>query len=177
MRQYLVLSAIGQDRPGIVNAISKFVFDHGCNLEDSRMAILGGEFALIVLVSGDSAKIGRLQAEAGEFGQNSRLTVIAKPTTAPTDRAAKGYQRFSVRAVGLDHEGIVHQIANAMAKLGVNIEALESTSASAPHTGAPQFNLDMTVEAPPNLAEAQLREKLTAACEAVNVDVELKPLK
>ncbi|MBM3890900.1 MAG: glycine cleavage system protein R, partial [Verrucomicrobia bacterium] len=45
MRQYLVVSAVGQDRPGIVDRISEFILDHDCNIEDSRMAILGGEFA------------------------------------------------------------------------------------------------------------------------------------
>jgi glycine cleavage system transcriptional repressor len=175
MRQYLVLSAVGHDRPGIVEAISQFVLEYGCNIEGSRMAILGGEFALIVLVSGDRDKIATLQAEAGEFGQQSELTVVTKATTAPADRSAKGFRRYTVHAMGLDHEGIVHEIARSLAAQGVNIEALECTAVSAPHTGAPQFVLDMTVESPPQLGEGQLREKLVAACEAVNVDVELKP--
>jgi glycine cleavage system transcriptional repressor len=176
MRQYLVVSAVGQDRPGIVDRISSFILDHDCNIEDSRMAILGGEFALIVLVAGEPDRISRLQAEAGEFGQQSGLTLFTKATTAPGARAAKGARRFSVHAVGLDHEGIVHEIAHALAKLGVNIEALASSTVPAPHTGAPQFVLDLQLETPPQLPEEQFREKLTAACEAVNVDVEIKPL-
>lgn len=173
MRQYLVLSAIGPDRPGIVDAISKLILDHGCNIEDSRMAILGGEFAIIVLVAGDGTRIAKLQSDAAAFGGKLGLTVTTKPTSAPGTRGAKGSRRYAVRAVALDHEGIVHQIAHALASLGVNIVALESTTTPAPHTGDPQFILDMQIEPPAQLAEDQLREKLTEACEAVNVDVEL----
>ena len=176
MRQYIVLSAVGQDRPGIVDRISKFILEHDCNIEDSRMAILGGEFALIVLFAGEADRTSRLQAEAGEFGEQSRLTLFAKTTTAPGARAAKGGRRFAAHAVGLDHEGIVHEIAGTLAKLGVNIEALESSTVGAPHSGAPQFVLDLRLETPPQLSEEQLREKLTAACDAVNVDVEIKLL-
>jgi glycine cleavage system transcriptional repressor len=176
MRQYLVLSAVGPDRPGIVDAISKLIFDHGCNLEDSRMAILGGEFAIIVLAAGEAAQIAKLREDAPDMGERNGLTITTKPTRAPGAREPKSARRYAVRAVGLDHEGIVHQIAHTLAALGVNIESLESTTTPAPHTGDPQFVLDMQIESPAQLAEGQLREKLTEACEAVNVDVELMPV-
>lgn len=176
MRQHLVLSAIGPDRPGIVDAISKLIFDHGCNLEDSRMAVLGGEFAIIVLVAGDAGRVAKLQNDAAVFGGPLGLTITTKATRAPGAREAKTARRYAIRAVGLDHEGIVHQIAHVLASLGVNIVALESGTTPAPHTGDPQFILDMQVEPPAQLAEEQLREKLTEACEAVNVDVEMQPV-
>ena len=176
MRQYLVLSAIGPDRPGIVEAISKFIFDHGCNLEDSRMAILGGEFAIVMLAAGEEAQITALRSDAPAFGEKTRLVVTTKLTSAPGAPGARSAQRYAIRAVGLDHEGIVHQIAHALASLGVNIETLESTTAAAPHTGDPQFILDMQIQRPAQLSEEQLREKLAEACEAVNVDVEILPV-
>ncbi len=175
MRQYLVLSAIGPDRPGIVDAISKLILDHGCNLEDSRMAILGGEFATIVLAAGETAQIAKLRGDATAFGEKNGLIITTQPTSAPGARGPKSARRYALRAVGLDHEGIVHQVAHTLASLGVNIESLESTTTPAPHTGDPQFVLDMQIESPAQLAEEQLREKLTEACEAVNVDVELTP--
>lgn len=176
MRQYLVLSAIGPDRPGIVNAISKLIFDHGCNLEDSRMAILGGEFAIVVLISGNPDKTEKLRNDVPAFGNKAGLIITTKPTSAPGTRELKSARRYTVHAVGLDHEGIVHQITHALASLGVNIETLESTTAPAPHTGDPQFILDMQVQQPAQLTEEQMREKLTEACEAVNVDIEILPV-
>lgn len=176
MRKHLVLSAIGTDRPGIVDAISKLIFDHGCNLEDSRMAILGGEFAIVVLAAGEEGRIATLQDDARAFGEKAGLIVTTKPTVAPGSRELRSVQRYAIRAVGLDHEGIVHQIAHAMAMLGVNIETLESTTTPAPHTGDPQFILDMQIQRPSQLTDEQLREKLTETCEAVNVDVEILPV-
>lgn len=175
MRQHLVISAVGPDRPGIVDAISKLILDHGCNLEDSRMAILGGEFAIIVLAAGETDPIAKLRSDAPALGEKIGLAITTKLTRAPGARGPKDARRYTVRAVGLDHEGIVHEVAHTLAALGVNIETLESATVPAPHTGDPQFILEMRIESPAQLAEEQLREKLTEACEAVNVDVELKP--
>ncbi len=61
-KSYLVLTAVGPDRPGLVSEISSMVLSAGANLEDSRMAILGGEFALLVLVSGDEKATGEVAA-------------------------------------------------------------------------------------------------------------------
>src|ERR1043166_716710 len=112
MKSYLVLTAVGPDRPGIVNEVPKFLFDRGCNLEDSRMSILGGEFALIVLVSGASDPVARVRSEFAPFVSKIGLVGTAKDTPGPQARQDKGFVPFQLRAVGLDHEGIGHQIAH-----------------------------------------------------------------
>ena len=50
MKEYLVLSGMGPDKPGIVKAISEAAYNTGCSIEDSRMVLLGGEFAILVLL-------------------------------------------------------------------------------------------------------------------------------
>ncbi len=57
---YLVVTAIGQDHPGIVRSFTKTITEHDCNIEDSRMSILGGEFAMILLLSGHWNAIAKL---------------------------------------------------------------------------------------------------------------------
>jgi glycine cleavage system transcriptional repressor len=175
MKTYVVLTAIGPDRPGIVDVVSKFLFDHGCNLEDSRMAILGGEFALIVLVSGQPDAIVKVRADFPQTASKIGLTGAAKDTPGPDARKDKGFVPFQVRAVGLDHPGIVHQIAHALHRMGANIESLETQAASAPFTGAAMFTLAMRVAVPPQLSLAELRTKLQAVCDEVNVDVTIQP--
>jgi glycine cleavage system transcriptional repressor len=175
MKSYLVLTAVGPDRPGIVNEVSKFLFDRGCNLEDSRMAILGGEFALIVLVSGGTDSIGKVRSEFAAAASKIGLTGTAKDTPGPQARKDKGFVPFQVRAVGLDHPGIVHQIAHALHQMGANIESMETQAASAPFTGAPMFTLAMRIAVPPQLSLAELRTKLQAVCDEVNVDVTIQP--
>lgn len=176
MKAYLVLTAVGPDRPGIVNQVSKLLFDHGCNLEDSRMAILGGEFALIVLVSGSSDRIAKVREGFAAFAAKIGLVGTAKEAAGPQGRKDKGFVPFQVRAVGLDHEGIVHQIAHALHQMGANIESLETQATSAPFTGAPMFTLLMRVVVPPQMSLSELRSKLQTVCDAVNVDVTIQPV-
>ena len=71
MSAYLVVSAIGQDRPGIVDEVSAFVFAHQCNVEDSRMAVLGGDFALIMLVSGPDTEVEKFSGHLPELEKNA----------------------------------------------------------------------------------------------------------
>jgi len=175
MKSYLVLTAVGPDCPGIVNQVSKFLFERGANLEDSRMSILGGEFALIVLVSGSTDSITKVRAEFVSLASKIGLVGTAKDTPGPQARKDKGFVPFQVRAVGLDHEGIVHQIAHALHQLGANIESLETQASSAPFTGAPMFALDMRVGVPPQMSLSELRTKLQAVCDEVNVDVTIQP--
>jgi glycine cleavage system transcriptional repressor len=175
MKSFLVLTAVGPDRPGIVDEISKFLFDRGCNLEDSRMAILGGEFALIVLVSGATDSIAKVRSDFASVVSKIGLTGAAKDTPGPEARKDKGFVPFQVRAVGLDHPGIVHQIAHALHNMGANIESLETQAASAPFTGAAMFTLALRVAVPPQLSLAELRTKLQAVCDEVNVDVTIQP--
>src|SRR5438309_5307887 len=60
MKNQLLVTAVGEDRPGIVARLSEIFIKHGGNLEESRMAILGGEFAAIVLVSAPEGKMDAL---------------------------------------------------------------------------------------------------------------------
>ena len=57
---HLILTAVGPDRVGLVETISQFIARHGCNIEDSKMAVFCGEFAVIVLISGDSDKLKKI---------------------------------------------------------------------------------------------------------------------
>ena len=77
-KNYLVLTAVGPDRPGLVNEISSLVLAAGANLEDSRMAILGGEFALLILVSGDPKAVTRVEHSAEELGSRLGLRMLTK---------------------------------------------------------------------------------------------------
>ena len=62
-KTYFVISALGDDRPGIVNDLSRVILDCGCNIEDSRMSVLGGEFALILMTSGSWDGVAKLEQQ------------------------------------------------------------------------------------------------------------------
>lgn len=79
-KTYLVLTAVGPDRPGLVSEIASAIHRAGANLEDSRMAILGGEFALLLMVSGPEAAAATVEKAAGPLGERLGLRVLSKRT-------------------------------------------------------------------------------------------------
>jgi glycine cleavage system transcriptional repressor len=176
MKARLVLTAIGPDRPGIVNDVSEFLLKNGCNVEDSRMATLGGEFVLMLLVSGPADKISLVKIEFSPFAGSLGLAATVKETPSSPARPDEGFVPFQVRVVGLDHEGIVHRFAHTLYQLGANIESLETQAVSAPVTGAPMFALTMRVAIPPHVSLSELGSKLQTAGDEVNVDVTVQPV-
>lgn len=175
MERQLVISALGEDRPGIVNDLSRLVLECGCNIADSRMAVLGGEFALILRVSGAQEAIGALQGRLPETGHALGLTIIAKPTQSRPVRAPA--LPYVVDVVSMDHPGIVHEVARFFSARHVNIEKLDSEAYAAPHTGTPMFAMHMTVSIPANENIARLRDAFMEFCEERNLDSALEPEK
>src|SRR3569832_866571 len=116
---YLVISAIGKDRRGIVNTLSKAVLDSGCNISHSRMAVLGGEFAVILLIHGTDAAVHAMQQQLPVVVEQLQLTLIAK-TTAPR-RGEQHRVPYRVPFVAIDLPGFVHLITDFFASKNITI--------------------------------------------------------
>ena len=132
-----VIATIGEDRPGIVNELSRLVHQLNLNIEDSRMTVLGGEFAVLMSVSGADAQLERLHAELAELCHASDLAFLFR-TTAP--RAVAQAMPYEVRVVAMDHPGIVSRIAGFFSERSINIRwsaAFEITSKSVSNTSIP----------------------------------------
>ncbi len=172
-KQHLVLSALGKDRPGIVHELSKAILDCGGNIEDSRMTVLGGEFALMMLVSGPWAAIAKLESRLSGLEQRLALTIVAKHTEPRPARA--NMVPYVVDVVSMDHPGIVHDVSEFFSSRGINIEDLSTWTYPAAHTGTPMFSLSMTISVPAELHIGQLRSEFTTFCDDLNLDATLEP--
>lgn len=174
-KTYLVISALGEDRPGIVSQLSKLILDQGCNIEDSRMTVLGGEFAAILLVEGKWNTLAKLENALPELERQLGLTIVCKRTG---ERATgRNLLPYAVDVVAMDHPGIVNQLATFFAERDINIEDLSTTSYAAAHTGTPMFAVHMTVGIPADTHIASLREEFMDYCDALNLDAVLEPVK
>ena len=173
MNDYLVISALGEDRPGIVDQLAREIFNAGGNIVDSRMTVLGGDFAVILLVSGKSGDIAHLEESLPRLQGSLALTIIVKRTAAKTSQI--NMITYSVRAVSVDHPGIVYQLANFFSGRNINIADMNTTSYAAAHTGTPMFAIDMTINIPVDIRISRLREKLTEFCDDLNIDVIMEP--
>jgi glycine cleavage system transcriptional repressor len=174
MTTKLVISALGADRPGIVDDLSNIIYNYDLNIEDSRMTVLGGEFAVLLLVRGDLSSLDALQSEIPEIEQALQMSLLAKPTTE-SDATGDAIP-YSVEVAALDHPGIVGNIASFFSSRDINIVNLETESYSAPHTGSPMFALHMTVGISAETNIAQLREAFMDTCDELNLDAELTNL-
>jgi len=167
-----VLTAIGEDRPGLVEEVSEFVFARGGSIEDSRMANMHGQFAIVMAIAGSPEVLARIADDLAVLREatsiDARLTPAAPPGASP---AASLPYRLTGRA--LDQAGLVHQVANVLRNLDVNIETMETTLETAPVTGAPVFAMDLVIAVPASTQVLRLRDELARVCDSLNIDWQL----
>jgi len=174
MPQHAVLTAVGPDKPGLVDAVSKFILDAGCNIEDSRMAALGGEFAMLILVAGEEAGIAKVASGAGAAGEKSGLTVLVRRAGTPGGSKV-GSIPYQIEAYSMDHPGIVQRVARFLAERRINVRALDTRVSHASVTGSKLFSLHATVDVPPDVNVIDLRKGLEQIGHQENIDLEVKP--
>ena len=170
-KNQLIITAVGPDRIGLVENISAFITRHNCNIEDSKMAVFCGEFALILLLSGDS---GSLFSIANHYRELEIETGLAISIKTPSPRkASESWLSYSLTVSCMDHAGIVYQISGILSELGINIESMETTTYAAPVSGTPIFRLEAYISVPTTTNINTLRERFAEIQRAENVDIEL----
>lgn len=175
MSQLIVISAIGTDRTGVVQDLTKVVLACGGNIEESRMTTLGSEFAMLLLVSGNWHTLGRLEQGLDKLCEKGDLTVAIRKTDAkPTEEDRMPY---AVDVVALDQQGIVFNLANFFASRDIEIADVATRSYAAAHTGASMFAVQMAVNVPSSIHVSQLREEFLDLCDRLNLDAILEPVK
>jgi glycine cleavage system transcriptional repressor len=171
----LVITAVGPDRPGLVDEISGYLLEAGANLADSRMVNLRGQFALILLAEVvDEAAAVKIEKTAHDVGDKIGLHVSVEPDGSH-EAAAKGGLAFHVSTYAMDQPGIVHRITHLLHERSVNIEELQTRLEPGSYTGTPQFSMEMTMTIPQTLPIKQLRDDLESLCESLNCDIEIEP--
>ncbi len=175
MRQLIVLSAVGSDRPGVVKDISGAILECGGNIEESRMAALGAEFAVLMLISGNWHTLTKLEKALDELKQKDDLTITIKKTGEHA--AQDDCIPYGVDVICLDQPGIVYHLSEFFALRDIEIADVVTRRYAAAHTGAPMFSVQMTVNIPGNAPIAQLRDEFLDLCEQHNLDSILEPVK
>lgn len=172
MSKALVITALGTDKPGIVKNLSKNILEDGGNITESHMMVLGGEFAMMLLITGDDTVLNKIKASLDTTGDSLGLTLIAKETQLK----AEAQQRlpYQVSVVSMDHPGIVHDISDFLSTRDLNIEEIETTTYPAAHTGTPMFSLDMTISIPASSSIHALRDEFITFCDDLNLDATME---
>ena len=173
MQRMLVMTIIGQDRPGLVDSVAALVAEHGGNWLESRMSRLGGHFAGILRVEVPGENEPALVAALKKL-ESRGLTMVVHPDQ-PNPPAAPARQSV-LEIVGQDRPGIVREISHALASFGVNVEELETECASAAMSGETLFKARARLSIPESCDTAQVRQQLEKIAADLIVEISLADL-
>jgi glycine cleavage system transcriptional repressor len=173
-KQYVLVTAVGPDRIGLVDRITEVLLRRGGNIEESRMARLAGDFAALILVSVPDSELQDLDRDLNGLGEEA-LEITTRRLRPVESASFEGYLPLMVAVTGADHEGIIRNVAQVLHRLKVNIAELESEVVNAPTTGTPLFNMKARLQVPPDLPLVVLENELRQAGEELGVLVEVIP--
>ncbi len=169
MSTALVLTVIGKDRPGLVEAISQVVSEHDANWDASHMARIGGRFAGILQVVVAEGEAKSLAAALEKLGP-SGLRVIVEDSVETTEPQGQVYW---IELIGSDHHNIVRDISAALASREVTVLELNSELSDAPVAGGRLFKMQASIRCPESLSGDDLRESLEGLANSLMVDIEI----
>ncbi len=170
----LVLTVIGNDTSGLVDALADPIARHGGSWDRSHMARLAGQFAGIVVVSVPDDNVTALQASLDGLNAQGLLDVqVAIASSSTEDVPTENVLRLEL--IGQDRPGIISEISAALATRNVSILELETNTSSAPMSGEPLFEAKATLRVPNELPLDQLRETLEDIANELMVDLDFRP--
>ncbi len=169
MTTFLVLTIIGDDQPGLVEALSATVAENGGNWLESSMSQLAGKFAGVLRVSVSDADTDRLIEQLHDLSDRLKL-VIERVSDAPPAGAS---QSVTLKLMGNDRPGIVQEITSKLAALAVNVEQLNSECTTAPMSAAMLFTANARLTIPSDLTLESLQQELEQLADDVMVELEL----
>lgn len=172
MQKRLVLTITGSDRVGIVDEVTKVVLSHNGNVEASRMSRLGGEFAMLMLISVEATRQAQLQDGLNGL-RTQGFDVVLRPTVYNYSQNFAGWHSYQIGVHGADHEGIIHEITKYLAQAGINVETLDTGTEDAPFGGTVLFSMSAVVVAPPQMSISSVQEALASLGDQLHVDIEI----
>ncbi|MBI3897973.1 MAG: glycine cleavage system protein R [Gammaproteobacteria bacterium] len=173
MKKYLVLSAVGTDRVGIVRDLAKAIADVGCGVADSRVAVLGSECTVMLLACGSWNAIAKLENQALALSKKLDLVINAHRTEERAPR--EDMLSYVVDVATLDSPAVVTELADFFASRQINIDEMSTWAYTAVHTGAGMLSISMNISIPSDLHVGRLRDEFTDFCDTLNLDATLEP--
>ena len=174
MGDYAV-AVVGRDQPGIAAAVARALFESKANIEDSRMSILGGHFAVMMLVSLPAdADVAALQTDLDGVRESLGLETAVLREIEHTAAAARTESTHVLTVYGADHSGIVAAVCETLADNKVNIDDLATRVVGSEE--APIYTLICELTLPAELDLAELSDEMDAVAVSQGVEVVLREL-
>jgi glycine cleavage system transcriptional repressor len=170
----MALTAVGRDRPGIVAEVSRVLYQHGCNLEDSSMTILEGEFAMILIVEVPSqASLEGLRRDLDAVAADMHLLLALRELPEPVAERAPAGRPFILSVYGADRPGIVYEVTRLLADQGINITDVNTRVVSG---ARPVYIMLLEIEVPGHISPDELSRQLSDLGARLQVEITFRPL-
>jgi glycine cleavage system transcriptional repressor len=173
MGKKYIVTAFGKDRPGIVADLSEMLYEHRCNLEDTRMTLLADTFVSLLLLSGPpkedieqqlSKGCRRLEIERG-------ISAYVRPVSDQRVEHGKSFSTHTLKVEGHDQTGIVFKVSRYLADNQINIADLSSTIRSAPESGSDIYSMDIRIQVPEGTSMDALSKGLDKVADDLDVEI------
>lgn len=161
-QHHLVITALGTDRPGIVNTITRHVSRCGCNIDDSRLALLGNEFTFIMLLSGSWNAIGLIESTLPIKGAELELLIIMKRTEVEAHPPRPETTRIEVEVA--DSPSIIERFTDLMDTHGMNIAELVSRTQPSRPGAAATLYIQMTAHSTDQRQRPEFEQAFQQLC-------------
>ncbi|MBJ3815109.1 glycine cleavage system transcriptional repressor [Shimwellia pseudoproteus] len=165
-QHHLVITALGADRPGIVNTITRHVSSCGCNIEDSRLAMLGEEFTFIMLLSGTWNAITLIESTLPLKGAELDLLIVMKRTTAGDRPPMPGTVWVQVEVDDSPH--LIERFTDLFDTWQMNIAELVSRTQNDNNDAVPRLYIQITAHSPVSHDALKIEQAFNALCTELN---------
>jgi glycine cleavage system regulatory protein len=169
MTTYLVLTAIGEDKPGLVESLAQVIADNSGNWLESSMSQLAGKFAGILRVSVSDNDADQLIGALDSISDQLKLVI----ERVDTDKLAESQQTIELNLVGNDRAGIIREISQVLANLSINVEQLTTECSPAPMSSDVLFKAKAILKVPANLEQDVLQQEIEQLADDLIVEIQL----
>lgn len=165
---YLVITALGKDRPGIINTITHQVSLAGCNIEDSRFALFGENFTFIMMLSGDWQGITQIELVLPKLGAELDLLIVMKRTPATTREPVHSIMRLQIDVP--DSPGLIQRFTQLFDPQESNIAELISKTELDANEHCTKLYVQMAIQLAANADLKQIEKRIQALCKTLSAN-------
>ena len=169
MTTYLVLTAIGEDKPGLVESLAQVIADNSGNWLESSMSQLAGKFAGILRVSVSDSEVDQLISALD--GISDQLTLVIE--RVDSDFEIELPQTVELNLIGNDRPGIIREFSHVLTSLSVNVEQLSTDCVPAPMTSEVLFKAKANLKVPVGLKLEVLQQEIERLADDLIVEMQL----
>ena len=172
----MIISVLGEDRPGIIAAVTRILFEQDCNIENVSQTILQNEFSGIFIVGvPKSLSENDLHRHLCDGLDPMGLHVYEKALSRSDAAGASAESEpFVVTTKGPDRKGLVAAITAILAGYRVNVTNLQAVfkGGDDPNANIMIYEVDIPTDIDHQALRNDLREKASSL--ALDISIQHK---